>query len=203
MSTAQIPRTWPSSGQPFTADHLDQMPDDGRRYEVLDGALVATPDPAAFCQEVAARLADALMAACPDGVFVISGRPVQLTRTTQLFPDITVARAKHTDGSKLTQPPLLVAELRLPETTVTDLERRKAAYAAAGVGWYWVLVPEQPLTDLAAYHLSGGHYQLANRACGDEVFRTAHPFPVELRPSKLVAGIDRPKLASAGISNHR
>ena len=185
MSTAQIPYTWPAPGQPFTAEHLDQMPDDGRRYEVLDGALVVSPEPTPFCQDAAAQLADVLMAACPGGVFVISGRPVHLT-PTQLCPDISVARVKHADGSKLTELPLLVAEIRPPEATLTDLDRRKAAYAAAGVGWYWVIVPDRRLTDLAAYHLSDGHYQLANLASGDETFRTTLRFPIELRSSNLV-----------------
>jgi Uma2 family endonuclease len=203
MSTAQIPYTWPAPGQPFTAEHLDQMPDDGRRYEILDGALVAGPEPKPFCQDVAARLADALMTACPDGMFVISGRPVELTATTQLCPDISVARAKHADGSKLTEPPLLVAEIRPREAALTDLDHRKAAYAAAGVGWYWVILPDQRLTGLAAYHLSNGHYQLANRASGDEVFRASQPFPVELRPANLAAGPTDSKPAGAGIGVRR
>jgi Uma2 family endonuclease len=200
MSKPQIPYTWPAPGQPFTAEHLDQMPDDGRRYEVLDGALAVTPEPGVPAQEAAARLADVLMAACPDGMFVISGRPVQLSRTTQLCPDISVARAKHADGSKLTDPPLLVAEIRPPETVLTDLDRRKAAYAAAGVASYWVIVPQPRLTDLAAYELSAGRYQLASRATGDEVFRTRQPFPAELRPAQLAAGLGDHKPAGAGIS---
>ncbi len=67
---------------------------------------------------MAARLADVLMAAYPDGTFVISRRPVRLSRTTQLCPDVTVARAKHADGSKLSEPPLLAAEILPAETAL-------------------------------------------------------------------------------------
>jgi Uma2 family endonuclease len=32
------------AASPFTVAELDRMPDDGRRYELLDGALVVSPD---------------------------------------------------------------------------------------------------------------------------------------------------------------
>jgi hypothetical protein len=28
---------WPDAGSPFTVAELDRMPDDGRRYELLEG----------------------------------------------------------------------------------------------------------------------------------------------------------------------
>jgi len=40
-----IAEAWPAAGRPFTVAELDQMPDDGRRYELLDGALVVSPRP--------------------------------------------------------------------------------------------------------------------------------------------------------------
>jgi len=35
-----IAGAWPRYGEPFTIDDLDRMPDDGRRYELIDGTLV-------------------------------------------------------------------------------------------------------------------------------------------------------------------
>ena len=32
--------------RPFTVDDLDRMPDDGRRYELVDGVLFVSPAPA-------------------------------------------------------------------------------------------------------------------------------------------------------------
>jgi hypothetical protein len=34
---------WPEAGQPFTVADLDRLPDDGRRYELLDGVLIVSP----------------------------------------------------------------------------------------------------------------------------------------------------------------
>jgi hypothetical protein len=45
MSVVTIAEAWPAAGRPFTFAELDRMPDDGRRYELLDGALAVSPRP--------------------------------------------------------------------------------------------------------------------------------------------------------------
>jgi len=47
MSVVSIAEAWPSPGKPFTVAELDRMPDDGHRYELLDGVpsyWVVIPD---------------------------------------------------------------------------------------------------------------------------------------------------------------
>jgi hypothetical protein len=39
MSDVTIAEAWPAAGHPSTVAELDRMPDDGRRYELLDGYL--------------------------------------------------------------------------------------------------------------------------------------------------------------------
>lgn len=63
---------WPAAGQPFTVDELDLMPDDGRRYELLDGVLIVSPRPSVTHQEVAMELAVQLGAACPPELRVVA-----------------------------------------------------------------------------------------------------------------------------------
>jgi hypothetical protein len=46
MSVVTIAEAWPAVGRPFTVAVLDRIPDDGRRYELLDGALIVSPRPA-------------------------------------------------------------------------------------------------------------------------------------------------------------
>jgi Uma2 family endonuclease len=192
MSVVSIAEAWPAAGQPFTTDELDRMPDDGRRYELLDGVLVVSPRPGTIHQVVATRLAAALLAVCPEGMLVISEPAVQLSRTTEFDPDITVARQGDVGGAKLTTPPLLAVEVRSPSTALIDLTRKKAAYAAFGVQSYWIVVPDTRQPELTAFELSGGRYEQAGQAAGDEVFRAARPFPLEVIPARLVAGL-RPR----------
>ena len=189
MSAMRAVDAWPAAGQPFTDGELDQMPEDGRRYEVLDGALVAGPRPGALHQVLAARLAGTLLAACPDGMFVLSGRDVRLSRTTVFAPDITVARHRPPGGGRLTEPPLLAAEIRPPGAALIDLDRRKAAYHAFGVRAYWVIVPDTRWPELTIFEPAGGQYERVARAVGGEVFRARQPFRVEVIPARLAAGL--------------
>src|SRR5215472_4946151 len=43
MSVVSIAEAWPAPGKPFTVAELDRMPDDGHRYELVDGALLVSP----------------------------------------------------------------------------------------------------------------------------------------------------------------
>lgn len=54
------------NGRALTRDDLDAMPDDGHRYELLDGALIVTPAPSTGHQSVLAQLFLLIHAAAPD-----------------------------------------------------------------------------------------------------------------------------------------
>ena len=71
MSVVTIAEAWPAAGRPFTVAELDRMPDDGRRYELLDGTLVVSPRPTTIHQFVAMRLLRALADACPEDLCVV------------------------------------------------------------------------------------------------------------------------------------
>jgi hypothetical protein len=66
MNSAGIPQ-----GRPFTVDDLEAMPDDGKRYELIDGMLVVSPAPGMRHQKVLMKLAVALDEACPVGMHVL------------------------------------------------------------------------------------------------------------------------------------
>ena len=186
MSVVTIPETWPAIGQSFTTDDLDRMPDDGRRYELLDGVLVVSPRPGTIHQVVAGRLAAILSAACPDDMLIVPEPAVQLTRTTEFDPDITVVRLEDVGGAKLTAPPLLAVEVRSPSTAMIDLTRKKDAYAAFGVQSYWIVVPDVRRPELAIYELADDRYEESGHVVGDQRFGATRPFPVEVIPARLV-----------------
>lgn len=93
MSAVSITEAWPGPGEPFTVEDLERMPDDGRRYELIDGMLIVSPAPAMPHQRVAFLLGILLEQACPDDL-VVFGTPVnvRLSSRSALEPDVVVAR---------------------------------------------------------------------------------------------------------------
>lgn len=84
--------TWPSA--PFTVDDLDGMPDDGRRYELIDGELLVSLVPTYAHQVVSMGLSALLHAACPSDLRVIAAPfAVQPDRSNSVQPDLLVAKA--------------------------------------------------------------------------------------------------------------
>ena len=55
MSAVTINEAWPDFGGAFTVAELDRMPDDGHRYELLDGVLVVRPRPTTVHQSTGSR----------------------------------------------------------------------------------------------------------------------------------------------------
>jgi Uma2 family endonuclease len=45
----------------YTVDDVERFPDDGNRYELLEGVLIVTPAPSNLHQVIATRLATYLM----------------------------------------------------------------------------------------------------------------------------------------------
>lgn len=189
MSAVSIAEAWPARGRAFTVDDLDKFPDDGRRYELLDGALVVSPRPTTIHQLAATRLATLLEIACPGDLCVLAEPAVQLTPDTEFDPDVVVVRAEDVGGAKLTTPPLLVVELRSPRTALIDLNRKKTAYQRFGVMSYWIMDPDPRSPSLTVLELRKGRYTQLTRVENDDVLRAEHPFPVEVAPARLLAGL--------------
>jgi Uma2 family endonuclease len=77
---------------------LDDRPDDGHRYELLDGVLIVTPAPSPRHQDAVAHLLMLLHAACPPGLKVmLAPLDVNLAEDTLLEPDVLVFRPEQAD----------------------------------------------------------------------------------------------------------
>jgi len=189
MSVVTIAEAWPAAGHPFTVAELDRMPDDGRRYELLDGALVVSPRPTTIHQFVAMRLLRVLADACPEDLCVVPEPAVELGPQTEFDPDLVVVRMDQIGGAKFTEPPLLVVEIRSPSTALVDLNRKKAAYERFGVPSYWIVNPDPPQPELTVFELRDGRYALVATTPGP--FAAHHPFAVSIDPACLTAGLRR------------
>lgn len=191
MTAVSIAEAWPAAGRPFTVAELDLMPDDGRRYELLDGVLVVSPRPTTVHQLTASRLVMTLGYACPDDLCVIAEPAVQLSGNTEFDPDVVVVRQQDVGGAKFTIPPLLIVEIRSPSTSLIDLNRKKAAYERFGVESYWIVDPEPASPSLTVFELRDGSYARASKTTGDDEFAADRPFAVTVVPQRLLAGLAR------------
>ncbi len=87
-------------GRPLVRDDLDALPDDGPRYDLLDGTLLASPAPRRLHQRLAADPHVLLHGGCPPAVDAPSD--VVLADDTVLQPDLPVGpREQSTDRDVL------------------------------------------------------------------------------------------------------
>jgi Uma2 family endonuclease len=189
MSAVSTTEAWPARGQPFTVSDLDRLPDDGRRYELLDGVLVVSPRPTTVHQLAALRLAKLLDDSCPANLCVLPEPALQLSADTEFDPDVVVVRWEDVGGAKLTAPPLLAVEIRSPSTALIDLNRKKAAYQRFGVPSYWIVDPDLQEPSITAFELHDSRYATTGEATGNETLTAEQPFRIEIVPAALLAGL--------------
>jgi Uma2 family endonuclease len=170
--------------RPLTRADLESMPDDGHRYELIDGALVVTPAPSIRHQAVLAELNDRLRRLCPPGLTVLfAPLAVALAEDTELQPDLLVAAREDFTAKELPKAPLLAVEILSPSTRRIDLTLKRDRLEAAGCSAYWCIDPDA-LT-LTAWHLENGRFIEVAHVSGDETFETERPFPLSIRPADL------------------
>lgn len=189
MAVMTIADAWPTSDRPFTVADLDRMPDDGHRYELLDGVLFVSPRPAFMHQVAGFRLAMALDSACPEDLIVVPEPAMELGSGSELVPDIVVVPAAHIGNKKATEPPLLVVEVRSPSTALIDLNLKKAAYERFGVPSYWVVDPDPDQPEVTVFELRDGRYETTEKST--VAFTVSMPFPVTIAPADLTRGSSR------------
>lgn len=174
----------PLSGE-WTADDLDALPDDGFRYELVDGVLLVSPSPAAPHQIGLAGLLFALHAAAPPQVRVLPAPlDIRFTPTRQLQPDIVVIPRVTPSGPKVTDLPLLAVEVLSPSTRATDLTLKRHVFEQAGVPSYWLLDPEVP--SLTVLELVDASYVETAVVVGTDTLTVERPFSVTVVPADLV-----------------
>jgi len=140
----------PATHPEWTVDMLDALPDDGRRYEIIDGELFVSPSPSDahhyIVDELLARLLTYLRGSRV-GHPVVSPSDVRRDdrRRNRVQPDVFVVRV--TNGKKLPFPFDLGDLLLATEVTSRGNPRyahqtKRVLYLEAGVPEYWVVNPE-------------------------------------------------------------
>jgi len=135
----------PVTAPRYTVDDLERFPDDGNRYELLDGQLLVTPSPNMFHQLASTRIVLILgNALVPSGIGHVVGPGVVTTPPlTQLQPDILAFPARFSPDSKWVDidEHWLVVEIISRSSRVYDREFKRDAYLALGVREVWLVDP--------------------------------------------------------------
>jgi Uma2 family endonuclease len=168
----------------FTLADLDAMPDDGMRYELVDGTLLVTPSPLPIHQDAVLQLAARLLAACrPDLKVFVAPMDFQPDGHKSLQPDVLVCRREDV-GPKAIGRLLLAVEVLSPATRSKDLVWKRLAYEQSGVASYWIFDPEDVV--LTILELADGRYVERAVVKGDDPFEAMAPFAVRIIPADLV-----------------
>lgn len=171
-------------GRAYTRADLVAVPDDGHRYELVDGSLVVTPSPSLRHQEALLNLAVLLKSRCPDDLrIVVAPFDVALAEDTVLQPDLLVARRSDLTDRDLPTPPVLAVEVLSPSTRHIDLTLKRSRLEAAGCPAYWVVDPLEP--SITVWELVESEYVDRAHVVGDETVVLDHPFSVQITPSEL------------------
>jgi Uma2 family endonuclease len=131
----------------WTYDDLLSLPDDGRRYEIIEGALYEMPSPGLAHARVVrnlimllvpllAKLGGELLAA-PLDVFFTGANPVQPDLVGMLSGGEARGVPRGIEG-----PPDLLIEVLSPSSRNHDVLTKRALYGQAGVREYWLVDPE-------------------------------------------------------------
>ena len=177
-------------GYPFIRDDLDDMPDDGRRYEIVDGVLIVSAAPTRLHQRAVGRLYRLLDDGCtPEFEVLMAPFAVGLADDTEMQPDVLVARVADLTEKDLPAPPALAVEVLSPSTRQIDLHVKHKRMERAGTPAYWVVDPVARPAEarLIAWELGPDKkYVLVADVCGDERFEATVPYPVCVVPADLV-----------------
>ena len=176
----------PATHTDWTVDMIDALPDDGQRYEIIDGELFVTPAPSFPHQyivgELYARLLEYFRGSSV-GYPVISPADVHREdrRRNRVQPDIFVVPV--IAGKRPAWPVdlgdlLLAVEVVSPSNPRYDYQTKRKLYLEGGVPEYWIVNPD-PRT-IARWSRVGDPGEILSQRLVWHPAGMANPFVVEL-----------------------
>ncbi len=132
------------SRRDWTADEIRALPDDGNRYEVIDGELFVTPAPSWLHQHAAFELGMLLRPFVESAGLdcLIAPAEVAFSQQRSVEPDLFVVpridgrRAEHFEEVRRL---VLAVEVISPSSARADRYNKRHLYQSEGVPEYWIV----------------------------------------------------------------
>jgi Uma2 family endonuclease len=166
----------------WTTDDLDELPEDGRRRELVDGVLIVPPSPTNTHQTLAMQLGAALDRLCPNDLSVTQAVEVRINRRRSLIPDVLVTTAEAAArGPSRFQPHevVLVIEIVSQGSQTMDRFAKPALYAEAEIPYFWRVEIEGEIT-VHTHRLDIVKHQYVENGLFTTVIDVTQPWPIKL-----------------------
>jgi Uma2 family endonuclease len=159
-----------------TIAELDAMPDDGNRYEIIEGELFLSKAPGIPHQRVFGEVFDSFRSYLREQPIgeIIATPGLILSETDAVIPDLAFILNERASqvitGDRLTGAPDLVVEILSPglDNLRRDRIAKRQMYARFGVKEYWILDPHNRIVEV--YVLRGRVLELISTlGTGDEL----------------------------------
>jgi Uma2 family endonuclease len=161
----------------LTYDEFRQLPDDGKRYELIHGEVHVSPSPNTRHQTTHSNLFTSLGPHVKThrlGRLLSTPYDVRLSLDTALQPDllfISNARAVVILDNYVAGAPDLVVEILSPSTAAHDRATKLALYAEARAPWVWFLDPQAKTEEVL--RLEGRRYFVDSILAGDQILTSS------------------------------
>jgi Uma2 family endonuclease len=183
----QTQTTYPPQGE-WTYEDYARLPNDGWKYEVIEGVLYMTPSPNTKHQRVIVRILLKMGAyVAQNGLGEVFASPLDVILPnnlgTPVQPDIFFIRKERLGMVKDRQiegAPDLVVEVLSPSNWVDDRRVKFAAYAQSSIAEYWIVDPTQDTVEVFVLSATESYDLLDRFEVGDVVH------------SQMVAGFSLP-----------
>ncbi|MFN0136431.1 MAG: Uma2 family endonuclease [Phycisphaerae bacterium] len=181
------------AGLRLTADEYFALPDDGNRYELIDGVVSMSPSPLNSHQLILAEVvfqlesyvrpaklgrvyieADVRLATRPDGRDLVYRPELHFVRADRL----------HLVGERTTIVPDIVLEVLSDDSRGRDLITKLGDYREARVGEIWMIDPRNEV--FAFYRLRGDAYEELRPVSGKYASAVVPGFELNLDPIRAL-----------------
>ncbi len=144
----------PNALHAWTRNEVLALPDDGKRYELIDGELLVSPSPRGIHQRTVTKLmlvVGPYVTANRIGAVSMAPADLDLRSGQVLQPDLFVGAM--VDGKEPIEwsdfdIPILVAEVLSPSTARYDRVLKRKTFQRVRVPEYWVVDPDARVVDV-------------------------------------------------------